>query len=68
MFKTNSESYAVEEMQVSPHPGIFFTTTHAHNSSSSNKNNNNIESQTSSLIFWRSCSTRASCPPRSPPP
>ncbi len=46
MFKTNSESYAVEEMQVSPHPGIFFTTTHAHNSSSSNNNNNNnIESQ-----------------------
>ncbi len=66
IFKTNRESYAVEEMQVSPHPGIFFTTTHAHNSSSSynnNNNNNNIESQTSSLIFWRSCSTRASCPP-----
>ncbi len=69
MFKTNREYYAVEEMQVSPHPGIFFTTTHAHNSSSSNNNNNNnIESQTSSLIFWRSCSARASCPPTPPPP
>ncbi len=45
MFKTNRESYAVEEMQVSPHPGIFLTTTHENNSSSSNNNNDNIESQ-----------------------
>ncbi len=69
MFKTNRESHVVEEMQVSPHPGIFFTTTRAHNSfSSNNNNNNNIVYQTSSLIFWRSCSTRASCSSPALPP